>query len=131
MVKVLTHRSRSEYADRYARLGPHLMAYAARNQAFGTAWRSRVMEPPQRHLKQLLKQGVKEGLFSAQLDLELSLALLIGPTMYGYFLSPTKNNMKALPEGLPEKIVEAFWKAHAQVKPSSPKKLETRNKSNR
>src|SRR5262245_43974753 len=82
MVKVLSHRSRAEYAEQYARLAPHLMAYAARNQAFGMAWRSRVMEPPQRRLKQLLKQGIEEGLFPAELNYDLSLALLIGPTMY-------------------------------------------------
>lgn len=119
MIEVLTHRSRAEYAERYARLGPHLMAYAARNAAFGLAWRSRVMEPPQRRLKQLLKQGIAEGLFPADLDYDLSLALLIGPTLYGYFLSPTKNNIKALPVGWPEQIVAAFWQAHA-LSPSAP-----------
>lgn len=118
MIKVLTHRSRAEYAERYARLAPHLMAYAARNHAFGMAWRSRVLEPPQRRLKQLLKQGIEEGLFPADLNYDLCLALLIGPTMYGYFLSPTRNNVKALPEGWPEQIVEAFWKAHAITKPA-------------
>ena len=131
MIEVLTHRSRAEYAERYARLGPHLMAYAARNQAFGLAWRSRVMEPPRQRLKQLLKQGIAEGLFPADLNYELSLALLIGPTMYGYFLSPTKNNMKALPAGWPEQIVEAFWKAHTIGKTGSRKKQEPKNKSNR
>lgn len=131
MVSVLTHRSRADYADRYARLGPHLMAYAARNQAFGTAWRARVLEPPQRRLKQLLQQGIEEGLFPAELNIDLSLALLIGPTMYGYFLSPTKNNMKALPAGWPEQIVEAFWKAHTIGKTGSRKKQEPKNKSNR
>ncbi|HMV85827.1 MAG TPA: TetR/AcrR family transcriptional regulator [Blastocatellia bacterium] len=118
MIEVLTHRSRAEYAERYARLGPHLMAYAARNQAFGLAWRSRVMEPPRQRLKQLLKQGIAEGLFPADLNYELSLALLIGPTMYGYFLSPTKNNIKTLPVEWPEQIVEAFWKSHALAQPA-------------
>jgi len=127
MIKVLSHRPREEYAERRARLAPHFMAYAARNPAFGTAWRSRVMEPPQRHLKRLLKQGVEEGLFPADLNYDLSLALLIGPIMYGYFLSPSKKN---LPEGLPEQIVEAFWKAHAITKPARGRAGEIRRGRN-
>lgn len=131
MVEVLTHRSRAEFAERYARLAPHLVAYAARNQAFGMAWRSMVMEPPQRRLTQLLQQGIAEGLFPADLNYDLSLALLIGPTMYGYFLSPMKNNMKALPEGWPEQIVEAFWKAHAITIPARGKAGELRRSKNK
>ena len=114
MIKVLSHRPREEYLELRARLAPHFMAYAARNPAFGMAWRSRALEPPQRYLKQLLKQGIEEGLFPADLNFDLALALLIGPVMYHYFLSPNKT--KALPDGLPEQIVDAFWKAHVITK---------------
>lgn len=111
MIKVLSHRPREEYLELRARLAPHFMAYAARNPEFGMTWRSRVLEPPQRHLKQLLKQGIAEGLFPADLNIELALGLLIGPLLYNYFIRPNKT--KALPEGFPEQIVEAFWKAFA------------------
>jgi hypothetical protein len=107
---------------------PHFMAYATRNPDFGMAWRSRALEPPRRYLKQILKRGVEEGLFPADLNYDLSLALLIGPIMYGYFLSPTMN--KALPEGLPEQVVEAFLNAHAVTKPAREFAKETRRSKN-
>jgi hypothetical protein len=91
------------------------------------AWRSRALEPPRRYLKQILKRGVEEGLFPADLNYDLSLALLIGPIMYGYFLSPT---FKALPEGFPEQVVEAFLNAHAVTKPSRERAKETRRSKN-
>jgi len=128
MIKVLSHRPREEYAERRARLMPHFLAYATRNPDFGMAWRSRALEPPRRYLKQILKRGVEEGLFPADLNYDLSLALLIGPIMYGYFLSPTKN--KALPEGLPEQVVEAFLNAHAVTKPARERGKETRRSKN-
>lgn len=128
MIKVLGHRPREEYTERRARLVPHFMAYAARNPAFGLAWRSRVLEPPQRYLKQLLKQGIAEGLFPADLNFDLALALLIGPLMYGAFLNPTK--AKAPPEGLAEQIVEAFWKAHVIAKPARERMKEIHRRKN-
>jgi len=128
MIKVLSHRPREDCAERRARLAPHFMAYAARNPAFGMAWRSRVLEPPQRYLKQLLKQGVEEGLFPADLNFDLALALLIGPIMFSYFISPTRT--KSLPEGLPEQIVEAFWKAQAITMPVRERAREIRRSKN-
>jgi AcrR family transcriptional regulator len=128
MIKVLSHRPREEYAERRARLMPHFLAYATRNPDFGMAWRSRALEPPRRYLKQILKRGVEEGLFPADLNYDLSMALLIGPIMYGYFLSPTKN--KALPDGLPEQVVEAFLNAHAVTKPARERARETRRSKN-
>ncbi|HZS03484.1 MAG TPA: TetR/AcrR family transcriptional regulator [Blastocatellia bacterium] len=125
LIRVLSHRPREEYAAQRARLVPHFIAHAARNPDFGMAWRSRAMEPPRRYLRQILKRGVEEGLFPADLNYDLSLALLIGPIMYSHFLSPSKNNTKTLPEGLPEQIVEAFWKAHAITKPARGRARET------
>src|SRR5262249_37061489 len=99
MVKVLSHRPSEEYAAQRARLVPHFIAHAGRNPVFGMAWRSRAMEPPRRALKQILKRGVEEGLFPADLNYDLSLALLIGPIMYNHILSPSKINIKTQPAG--------------------------------
>jgi len=115
MVRVLSHRPHPRDARRQTRLIPYFMAYAARHPAFGVAWRSRVMARPQRHLRRLLEAAVEEGLFPEDLDYDLALALLIGPMMYGYFLSLAKNKV---PEEMPERIVEAFWKAYAIAKQS-------------
>jgi AcrR family transcriptional regulator len=113
IVSVLSHCPSKEKSEIQRRMMPHLMAYAARNRAFGLAWRTRAMEPPRKQLAQLLKRGIEEGQLAADLDLDLSLALLIGPMMYCGILSQTKANSLA---GMPDRVVEAFWKAHA-IKP--------------
>jgi AcrR family transcriptional regulator len=115
MVILLSHRPKRLDVERQKRLMPHFMAYAARNPGFGMTWRARVLEPPQKRLRPLLKRGIEEGIFPEDLDYDLAFALLLGPLMYGYFLSLTKN--KTL-EDLPERVVGAFWKAHAVAKPS-------------
>ena len=61
------------------RIMPHFVGYLARNRAFGVAWKSLVMEPPRRELKQLMRQGIAEEESAPNLDLDLSLALLLGP----------------------------------------------------
>jgi AcrR family transcriptional regulator len=64
------------------RVMPHWIAYSARNPSFGSAWRHTVMEPPRRELRHLLKLGIEKGELSPKLDVELSLALLLGPMIY-------------------------------------------------
>jgi AcrR family transcriptional regulator len=92
------------------RMLPHFMAYAARNPAFGQAWRARVMEPPRRRLAQLLQRGIAKGQLPADLDLDLAVALMIGPMMYSHVLKTMK---RKVPGDMPQCVVEAFWKAHA------------------
>lgn len=128
MVKVLAYRPQNQNTERKARLVPHFIAYAARNPAFGMAWRSRIIEPPQRHLKRLLKQGIEQGLFPKDLNFDLALAMLIGPIMYGYFLNMATNKML---EGLPEHAVETFWKAYAITKPTVKQSRQTAKKNAR
>jgi hypothetical protein len=107
MVAVLAYRPR-ENVDLRERIMPHFVAYSARNRAFGAAWRNLVMEPPRRELKHLMKQGIAKGELAPDLDLDLSLALLLGPIMYWHvFLRDTSEN----PQGLAEGAVGAFWKA--------------------
>ena len=87
---------------------PHLIAYSASNASFGFAWRNMVMEPPRRELKRLLKRGIEKSELAPNLDVDLSLALLLGPIIYWHvFLRRTSEN----PKGLAEGVVEAFWRA--------------------
>jgi AcrR family transcriptional regulator len=65
------------------RLWPQLMAYSARNRAFGDAWRSRAMEPARIALLALIKRGEKMGVLRPGIDPEAGLALLLGPMIYG------------------------------------------------
>jgi hypothetical protein len=107
MIAVLSYRPRKD-ADMRERITPHFVAYSARNSSFGSAWRNRVMEPPRRELRHLIKLGIKKGELSPRLDIDLSLALLLGPILYWYiFLRRTSENPRALAQG----IIDAFWRA--------------------
>jgi AcrR family transcriptional regulator len=110
IVALLSYRPPENFPNVQSRLMPHLMAYAARHPTFGHAWRSRVMQPPRTELTRLLKRAVDSGQLPSDLDLDLSVALLLGPMVYRYFLMLMKHKT---PADLPERVVDAFWRAHA------------------
>jgi AcrR family transcriptional regulator len=108
MIDVLSYRP-PENHETQGRIMPHFMAFSARNPDFGLAWRNMVMEPPRRELKHLLKLGVAKGELSTDVDLDLSLSLLLGPILYWYvFLRKSLQNPKSLAEG----VIDAFWRAY-------------------
>src|SRR6266567_2295936 len=122
MVAVLSYRPR-EKADIRERIMPHLIAYSARNTSFGTAWRNMVMEPPRRELKTLIALGIEKGKLASGLDVDLSLALLLGPIIYWHvFLRRTSEDPKELSEG----VVDAFWRAFGLKKVLSKGSLRPR-----
>jgi AcrR family transcriptional regulator len=91
------------------RLMPHLIAYSARNEEFGRAWKSRVMERARDFLRKLLRRGVDRGMLPAVLDEELGVALLLGPMMYRHIFGSAVDR-----DWLAEGAVNSFWKAHAR-----------------
>jgi AcrR family transcriptional regulator len=91
------------------RLMPHLIAYSARNEQFGRAWKTRVMERSRDFLRKLLRRGVDRGMLPAVLDEELGVALLLGPMMYRHIFGSSVDR-----EWLAEGTVNSFWKAHAR-----------------
>ena len=107
---LLLQRPHEAQADIKARIMPHLLAYAARNPAFGLAWRAKVLDQPHKALIRLLRRAVTEGELPADLDYDLSAALLLGPMIYGHVL--TRFGAK-VPEDLAQRAVAAFWKAHS------------------
>ncbi len=112
MVAVLSYQP-PEHADMRKRIMPHFMAYSARNVSFGNAWRDMVMDPPRRELKHLMERGIKKGELTRKLDVDLSLALLLGPIVYWHvFLRKTVQDPMSLAEG----VVDAFWKAFSLKK---------------
>ncbi len=87
---------------------PHFVAYAASHAEFGDAWRNMVMEPPRRELTHLIRQGIAKGELASDLDLDLCLALLLGPVLYWHiFLRRIKGDPKVLAEA----VIEVFWRA--------------------
>jgi AcrR family transcriptional regulator len=106
----LAHEPRGDTASMQRRLAPHLIAYSAKNQQFGGAWRAQVTERARASLLKFLQRGIEQGAFPAGLDQELSVALLWGPMMYQHIFGPSLDRAR-----LAERVVEAFWKAHVQV----------------
>jgi len=95
------------------RLMPHLMAYATKNPPFGIALRNMVMEPPRRELTRLLQQGMSRGELEPDLDIDVCLAMLLGPIMYWHVL------LKGTPvdtSKIAESVADMFWKAFALKK---------------
>ncbi len=114
-VAYLVYEPTPRKADLQKRIMPHLIAYSARNQEFGRAWRSRVLERARTGLKKLVRRGMERGIFPAVLDEELAIPLLLGPMLFSHILG-ARLDRKWLAEG----TVDSFWKAHArpQTRPS-------------
>lgn len=65
------------------KLWPHLVAYSARNPAFGTAWRAKVMEPAKKCLSETISHGERLGVLNMRgVHRETALAILLGPMIY-------------------------------------------------
>ena len=115
LVAFLLYEPPPSKADLKNRLMPHLIAYSARNQEFGRAWRSRVLERARTGLKKLLRRGMDRGIFPAVIDEELAVPLLLGPMLFSYILG-ARLDRKWLAQG----AVDSFWRAHARPQPKLP-----------
>ena len=82
LIARLMYERAEKHKELKERLWPHLMAYSAKNLAFGQAWRARVMEPARKGVAEMVARGQKEGVLRSGIDKELALALLLGPIMY-------------------------------------------------
>jgi len=109
LVAVLKRQPPAGRRDVCARLMPHLAAYAARNPEFGKTWRASMLTPSRIELTRLLKQAIAEGSLPAHLNLNVSVALLMGPMIYGHLMTAMD---RKLPEDMAERVVDAFWRAH-------------------
>jgi AcrR family transcriptional regulator len=112
LISVLGYQPPPQHSDLKTRIMPHLMAHAARNPQFGLAWRARVIEPPRAQLRSLLVQAQQDGLLSPSLEIDVAIALLFGPMMYTHM---TRLMGATLPTNMAERVVDAFWAAHAQT----------------
>lgn len=108
MVAVLSHQPPRTRASLQERITPHLVAYSALHQKFGDAWRYQAIEPPRRELTRLIEQGVRRGELLPQPDINFSLAMLLGPVLYRHIFQRTDAGLAA---SLPERVVDAFWRA--------------------
>jgi AcrR family transcriptional regulator len=113
LVDCLSYES-SRWPELRERMMPHLMAYSARNQAFGRAWRERSIMRRRAALAKVYQRGVTEGALQKHLDSDLSTALLFGPMLYRYIFDTYvkgKRGTKHPPKEFVEQVVDAFLKS--------------------
>ena len=113
-------------AELQKKLIPHLLAYSVRNEEFGRAWKVQVMDRARTALRNYLRRGVQEGELPTLLDVELGVALLLGPMMYRHIFGPGIDRA-----WLAEGTVESFWKAHARRTLPAGEQAESREKKSR
>lgn len=110
LATILSRKPPGEFAEARDRMMPTLIAYSAVHPEFGTLWRRRVMEPPQRCLKAVLRRGIERGQLPADLDLELAMALLLGPMLFNHIFS---KNKQPCGKDIGPETAAAFTRAHA------------------
>lgn len=111
LIAYLLYEPPARKAELKNRLMPHLIAYSARNQEFGRAWRSRVLERARTGLKKLLRRGIEHGVFPVTLDEELAITLLLGPMLFSHILGARLDRT-----WLANGTVESFWKAQTRLR---------------
>jgi AcrR family transcriptional regulator len=116
LIAFLEYRTPEQHAQMFQRLMPHFAAYATRNPQFRNAWKTRAMEPPRKRLRELLERGVKNGELRRDLNIEVGIALLLGPMMYRFAVYSMAAD---LPKDLPRLVVDSFLMGHAVQSPGA------------
>jgi AcrR family transcriptional regulator len=116
VIQLLQRLARSQKPEALGRIWPRVMSYAAANPAFARAFCSRISGGRRTQMADLLQRAVSKGELRPGLDVELALDLLIGPILHRRFMQTT------VPPGLPECVVDAFWRAHAPCAKQAVKK---------
>ncbi len=87
LTTVLTRRPPDQFDEARTRMTPSLIAYSAVHPEFGKAWRYRVMDPPREGIRSILRRGIQRHLLPGNLDLDASVALLLGPVLYDHIFN--------------------------------------------
>lgn len=106
LIAELRYEPAAHNRDLKERIWPHLMSYSARNQAFGDAWRSRVMEPARKAFLVQIRRGEKLGLLRKDLDSEAGIAILLGPMIYQHVF--VRRMGRRSPKNLEALVADAF-----------------------
>lgn len=114
LTAVLTSRLPDQFESARTRLTPSLIAYSAVHPEFGKAWRRRVTEPPRESIKKILRRGIQKGLLPGNLELDASVALLLGPLLYEHIFNKER---QAKPLNIGPKAATAFCRAFQIASP--------------
>ncbi len=107
LVQLLRHLANAPKPRALMRIMPKIFGHVSANPAFLKAWAERIEQPRRARLAELIARAVKTGELRKDVDVNLALHLLLGPILYHRMMQTT------LPPDAPERIVDAFWKAHA------------------
>jgi AcrR family transcriptional regulator len=113
LLAILSHRPAEHQTDIRMSLMPHLMAYAARNPAFAKAWQGRFLDPARAQLKHAFARAIQRGELPRTLNVDLAIALLIGPMVYGNLRRRINEHV---PENLVELVVDSFLRCYERHK---------------
>jgi AcrR family transcriptional regulator len=122
---VLARRHPEEMEALHQRIVPALIAYSATHNEFGKAWRNRVMEPPRTAIRAILRRGIERGLLKHSLNIEHSIAMLLGPVLYVHIFPGEARLTK---DDIGPAAAEAFCQAFAieKKKPGGKKKAKAK-----
>ncbi|HZY72557.1 MAG TPA: TetR/AcrR family transcriptional regulator [Edaphobacter sp.] len=112
LIATLRHQPAADRQATKEKIWPHLMAYSARNRAFGDAWRARVIEPARLGLAAMIRRGERLGILRTGIDPEIGIALLLGPMIYRHIF--VQRLGRRAPKDLEVHIVDAFLAAFAK-----------------
>ena len=118
LTAVLTSRLPDQFEAARTRLTPSLIAYSAVHPEFGKAWRRRVTEPPRECIKKILRRGIRQSLLPRNLDLDASVALLLGPLLYEHIFN---KESQVKPLNIGPKAAAAFCRAFQTATPHKKK----------
>ncbi len=76
---ILSRRPPQKFEEARKRITPSLIAYSATHHEFGQTWRDRVMEPGRQCIRRILRRAQRRGQLPLSLDLNSSMAILLGP----------------------------------------------------
>jgi AcrR family transcriptional regulator len=115
-VDALTYQPARARQELKMKMMPHVMGYAARNRKFGDQWRSRMIDPPQTRLKNLIKRGIKQRELIGNIDFTIGVAMLMGPAFYWYIVIGKKKSAATMPRGMAAEVVRAFFRAYGRTR---------------
>lgn len=107
LIELLRCVARARKPETMGKLWPRIVGYAVGNPAFGNALRARFDEPRHAQVSRLVTRAIFQGQLRRDLDLNSASDMLLGPIMYRWL------QKSIVPPDLPEKVVDAYWKANA------------------
>ena len=107
LIEFLRHLAKDPRPRVLMNIMPKVFGHASRNPAFLKTWAERIEQPRRTRLEQLIRRAIAARELRGDVDLDLALHLLLGPILYHRMMHTR------LPPDMPERVVEAFWKAYA------------------